>query len=465
MVGGGLGGHFRAARAAVRSQSHAPKANAKTPMELEFLPAYLEILERPPSSVGRFFGLSIMTLCAATLAWAILGKIDVVASAPGRLIVDQHSKVVQAPERGEITHIAVQDGMSVARDDVLIELNPITSKAEARRLRDQTAISSLKVARLEALAAPTSESAFSPPEDLPPAQVAQARALLASELAQQDIEQRAYANRLQQNQAQQAAAAEAIRMTGEVVANVRDRYDRLKVLADRNNYPVIELMALKQQLLEQSRDLSSQESNLKVLIAESKTLVTEALQKKSEWRRSVLERLDQERGALVDLRQELIKVEEALRLQTIRAPVSGVVQQLAIHTLGGVVTAGQELMVIVPENSNLEAEITVLNKDVGFVEAGQPVEIKVDSFPYTKFGTIKGQVLHVSRDSIKDEALGMVYPARVKLATFGMSADGKLIPLSAGMQVAAEIKTGERRIIEYVLSPLQEYQSEALKER
>jgi RTX toxin transport system membrane fusion protein len=465
MAGGGLVDHVRATQEAARAQRREPKTPAKKAMELEFLPAYLEILERPPSSVGRFFSLAIMALCAATLAWAVLGKIDVIASAPGRVIVGQYSKIVQAPDKGEVTRINVRDGMSVKQDDVLIELNPTTAKAETKRLSDQIDVSALNLARLEALATNDPVAHFSPLADALPAQVARAGALLASELKQQEVEQRTYANRLEQNLAQQKAAAESIRLTSDVVANVSERYERLKQLSDRDNYPLINLMALKQQLLEQTRDLSTQKSNLDVLQAESRTLASEAEQKQAEWRRSVLERLEQERGRLLDLKQELVKVSETLRLQTIRAPVSGVVQQLAIHTIGGVVTAGQELMVIVPENSELEAEITVLNKDVGFVDAGQPVEIKVDSFPYTKYGTIKGKILNVSRDSAKDETLGMVYPARVRLTTSEISDNGRIIPLSAGMTVAAEIKTGERRIIEYVLSPLQEYQSEALKER
>ena len=150
---------------------------------------------------------------------------------------------------------------------------------------------------------------------------------------------------------------------------------------------------------------------------------------------------------------------------TIKAPVDGVVQQLAVHTLGGVVTQGQELMIIVPEGLDLEAEVTIENKDVGFVRAGQPVEVKVDSFPYTKYGTIKGEVIHVSRDSMEDEQQGLVFPARVRLAAQTVQADDEIIQLSAGMSISAEIKTGDRRVIDYLLSPLKEYQSESLNER
>lgn len=122
-------------------------------------------------------------------------------------------------------------------------------------------------------------------------------------------------------------------------------------------------------------------------------------------------------------------------------------------------------MVIVPEAAQLEAEVKVLNKDIGFVVAGQAVEIKVDSFPFTKYGTIPGEVLHVSRDAVKDQQLGYVFPARVKLNAEEILVDESWVPLTAGMSINAEIKTGTRRVIEYLLSPLQRYQAEAMRER
>ena len=158
-------------------------------------------------------------------------------------------------------------------------------------------------------------------------------------------------------------------------------------------------------------------------------------------------------------------MDEKQRLQTLRAPVNGVVQQLAVHTLGGVVQTAQQLMVIVPEDVGLEAEVLVLNKDVGFVRAGQEVEIKVDSFPYTRYGTLSGTVVHVSRDAVKDEQQGLVFPAQIQMERASIIVDGHKTPLQAGMSVVAEIRTGKRRVIDYLLSPLQQYQSEAMKER
>ncbi len=118
-----------------------------------------------------------------------------------------------------------------------------------------------------------------------------------------------------------------------------------------------------------------------------------------------------------------------------------------------------------PDGNELDAEVMVLNKDVGFVKAGQAVEVKVDAFPYTRYGTLQGEVVHVSRDAIKDEQQGLVFPTRIRLKHTSIAVDEQWMPLQAGMSVTTEIRTGDRRVIDYLLSPIQQYQSEALRER
>jgi len=149
----------------------------------------------------------------------------------------------------------------------------------------------------------------------------------------------------------------------------------------------------------------------------------------------------------------------------LRAPVEGTVQQLAIHTVGGVVTPAQALMAIVPSEELLEVEATVLNKDIGFVRPGQRATVKVESFPYTRYGYLEGIVETVSHDAAQDENLGLIFPARVKLQNASLVIDGVKVMLTPGMSLSVEIKTGKRRVIDYLLSPLQEHTTEAFKER
>ena len=139
--------------------------------------------------------------------------------------------------------------------------------------------------------------------------------------------------------------------------------------------------------------------------------------------------------------------------------------QLAIHTIGAVVTPAQELMIIVPKESVLEVEALVLNKDIGFVHEGQLAEVKVDTFNFTKYGLVDGKISYLSDDAIQDENLGLVYKAVVQLDKTQMWVNGKAINLSAGMTTTVEVKTEKRRIIEYFLSPLLRYKQESIRER
>jgi hemolysin D len=163
--------------------------------------------------------------------------------------------------------------------------------------------------------------------------------------------------------------------------------------------------------------------------------------------------------------QDARRAGEHSKLLKLTAPVDGTVQQLSVHTVGGVVPAAQPLMQIVPTETRIEVEAFLENKDVGFVHVGQSAAVKIDAFEYTKYGTIAGLVNHVSQDAIQDEKKGLIYSTRVSLDKNSIFVDGKTLPLSAGMSVNVEIKTGTRRVIEYVLSPLMQHQREALHER
>lgn len=188
------------------------------------------------------------------------------------------------------------------------------------------------------------------------------------------------------------------------------------------------------------------------------------------------------------LAQELIKARSKDSRTRLTAPISGTVQQLAVTTLGQVVTTGQPLLTIVPKDAPVEIEAMILNRDIGFVEPGQPAVVKVEAFPFTRYGTLDGTVVKVSRDAVDERdatTLGdavqaarpqgsgtapprpqnLVFPATVKLARSSIVVDGKTIPLSAGMAVTVEIRTGERRVIDYLLAPLREVQSASGHER
>lgn len=163
--------------------------------------------------------------------------------------------------------------------------------------------------------------------------------------------------------------------------------------------------------------------------------------------------------------QEYLKATQRDEHNQLYAPVRGVVRQLTLHTIGEVVTTGEKLMTIVPAESTLEVEAELINRDKGFVAAGQTAEIKIDAFPFTKYGVIEGKVIDVSNDSVETKDHGFIFPVRVEMERATLVADGQELKLTPGMSVQVEVRTGDRRVIEYLLTPLLRYKEEAIRER
>jgi hemolysin D len=163
--------------------------------------------------------------------------------------------------------------------------------------------------------------------------------------------------------------------------------------------------------------------------------------------------------------QELLKAKEREAAMSIYSPVNGVVHQLSVHTVGGVVTPAQELMKIVPRGAALEVEAFVENKDIGFVHRGQAAAVKLESFPFTRYGTIAGSIIDLSSDAISDERRGLVYRMRVSMSQDTIDVDGNTVSLSPGMAATVEVKTGQRRLIEFLMSPVFRAVQESARER
>ena len=217
--------------------------------------------------------------------------------------------------------------------------------------------------------------------------------------------------------------------------------------------------------MELERDLATQRARL----GEAQAALIESESARASYLAEVLRSLS-EREAQGRLKAQLATQEQAKAIQrekltTLTAPVAGVVQQLAAHSVGGVVTEAQVLMVIVPDGASVTAEVTMDNKDIGFVHPGQSVEIKLETFPYTRYGTVPATVQRVTSDAVNDEKRGAIFPATLALGASHVNIDGKMVRLSPGMNVTAEIKTGQRRVIDFLLSPIQKAGSESLRER
>ncbi|EKN3870393.1 TPA: HlyD family type I secretion periplasmic adaptor subunit [Yersinia enterocolitica] len=441
---------------------HAAK---RTRDEYDFLPAYLDIVERPVAPLARRTAWFLALTLLLVLVWSIAGRLDIHASANGKVIVAEHSKIIQSLEPGVVVAINVHDGDRVVAGQVLLELNPIGVDAEVNNINQQLMHRSLEAARMSALLTDAPLTNFIYPDNSPENLVMTAKSLLTkeydevnAELARQDSERAV-------NQAYIQAGSTNITHHKALMKNIHQRLQALQTLVKSKAIAEAEVLIQEREWLNARAEGNRFESEQAVLRAKMRNLAQVRLHYLAEKKRSYQEQLNKAHEVINQLNQELVKLTEKQRQQTLRAPVDGVIQQSSVHTLGGVVTSAQPLMVLVPESHQLELDVMILNKDIGFVLPGQAVEVKIDSFPYTRFGTLSGEVKHISLDAMEDQQQGLVFPARIRLDSDTLTVEGKPVRLSAGMSVSAEIKTGRRRVIDYLLSPLQQYQSEAMRER
>jgi hemolysin D len=223
----------------------------------------------------------------------------------------------------------------------------------------------------------------------------------------------------------------------------------------------------KQAVIQQKEDLAEQKAKL----VETQASLDAAKRKRDAYiaqtRRTWLEKIQDDDTKAAAAASDLAKARDHSRLMHLTSPVDGTVQQLTVHTLGGVVSPAQAVMTVVPSDHQLLVEATIDNQDIGFIKVGQPAEVKVEAFPYTRYGVLHGTVVQVSNDAKQDDTdkKKWVFTAQVALSTDGIRIEGRQVHLTPGMAVTAEIKTGRRRIASYVLSPLIQHARESLHER
>ena len=464
------------------------RAHGRRGEELAFLPAALEIVETPPSPIGRTIGATIILLFCVALVWAWAGTIDIVASAPGKIVPSGRTKVIQPFETGVVRSIRVQDGQVVKAGDVLIELDPTVNAAERDHLHDDLLAERLNIARLNAALAGGDNPAadFTPPTDANPALINAQRQLLLNQVTEFRAKIAALARQQAQKEAEQGTIAATIHKLETTIPVIQKRVDIRKTLMDKELGSKLTYFEILQQLVEQQEDLGVHKSHLREAEAAAAAIRETRGQAEAEYRRTLSDELAKAEQKANGLTQDLIKAEQKTKLQRLTAPVDGVVQQLAIHTVGGVVTPAQALLVVVPSDSRMEIEAMISNRDIGFVRSGQEAEIKIDTFNFTRYGLLHGQVLSVSQDAVirdrkqdrsDDRGLGtqnetsepkgqeLNYTARISLDHTRMQIDDRVVNLSPGMATTVEIKTGSRTMLSYLLSPLLRYRQEILRER
>ena len=437
--------------------------------ELAFLPAALSLQQTPVHPAPRRLAWGLMILFILALVWAMVGEVDIVALAPGRIIVSERTKLIQPLEASVVKRVLVKDGERVQMGQVLVELDKSIASADQASVQEQLRAAASEMQRTQALLHSLSNPQLETPVlHGPDANLALNTATRAQLLSEwQDISARLAKLDAEsaRRQAEIATVRESITKLEVTVPMAQTREADYRRLVDQGYISGHATQDKTRERIELERDLGVQRARL----LEAQSAARESEQAKIAYRAETTRAIN-DRQALAtskhsQLQADAAKAAQREKLTQLTAPVAGIVQQLAIHSVGGVVTPAQPLMVVVPDSDTVTAEVTISNQDIGFVNAGQIAEVKLETFPYTKYGTVRARVNVVTADAVTDEKKGSYYPATLTLSQKDMLIDGKRVRLSPGMNITAEIKTGKRRIIEFLLSPVQRAGSESLRER
>jgi hemolysin D len=446
--------------------------------EQDFLPAVLELLEKPPSPAGRWILWSILLVFAAAVVWAVYGRVDIVAVAHGKIIPAGSIKAVQPAQLGIVRNLYVTEGQRVIAGEPLIELDPTVNNADRERLAGQIDSASSERERLRYFSGAIGQDWM--PESRDEFVTAVSPGLNTSILGDRgSLQERIlldqwaeflavgmHAEReLAANDAEQGAGKASLEKLRSILPLVTERAAAMKKLVERDLVPRLQWNEVEQQRIETKQEIEILNHRQRQLAANAGKIQQNLKIQLARMRKAVHTRIAELDVELSGLEQELLKAATLTSRQRLTSPVNGTVHQVAVHTIGGVVKPAEPLMWIVPDDTELEVEAWINNRDIGFVRTDAAVEVKVETFPFTRYGTLAGRLAGISHDAVSDETHGLVYKARILMEKSTIRVNGQPVRLEPGMAVTAEVRTGDRRLVEFLMSPLLRYRDEFARER
>lgn len=437
----------------------------------QFASDILRIQTTPPRPMPRAVLGIALALFVVALLWSACGRLDIVAVAQGKLVPQSSLKIVQPAEAGIVKEILVQEGQQVKAGQILMRMDPTLALADLNALRTELQQKSIAIRRIDAELAgqPFVAGSNDPPQLFREAE--------AQYLANRRAEEAAIA---QERAARERSREEMSRAT-ETKSKLEQTLPHYRTQDEAFQKLVKDGFAGRIMADDKARERIEKEQDYRTqgfVVAREQANMTLSEKKIAQLETDYLRRLRTERAELSDrvqrLQQDVAKQDHRHALLELKAPQDGRVKDLATHTVGTVAQPGTILMTLVPVEESLLAEVWLSNEDVGFVRPGQPVKLKLAAFPFQKYGMLDARSEQVAADAADRQEAGadqgkqvaqLAYRTSVSLDKQILKADGMSYRLASGMQVSAEIKLGERTVLEYLLPPVRKVFHEAGRER
>ncbi|MDD3530629.1 MAG: HlyD family type I secretion periplasmic adaptor subunit [Gallionellaceae bacterium] len=454
------GGRYARLREAARAYREQSRVRELRRLEQDFLPPLLEIQDSPPSPNKRLVLWSLLMLLVVAMLWSWFGHINVVATTTGRFLPDGRLQVVQPMQMGVVKSILVQPGQEVRAGDILVELDAGPLAASKSSLEQNVDLNEQKRRRL------AGQLANRRPDGRAASEVdATQRNLWQAEMDAYHSQQQAAAATVREIEAEIVAGEALLASQGHALAIAEEQTENARALAEIGAIARHDYLQAERDRLAQQGELDSRRERMQTLRARLISARAALARLDAERRLHLLDQMATAQQQGWALMESGAKVSHDLAAQNLHTPVDGIVQAVNVTSLGEVVAPRQEVVTIVPKDVPLVVEVQVANQDAGFVKPGQPVEIKVDAFPFMQYGVLPGRLIWISPDAENDAQRGLYYRARIESERTSLFHNGKEMPMRPGMSVTVDVKTGERRIIDFFLSPLLKNLNESLSIR
>ncbi|MBI6511147.1 HlyD family type I secretion periplasmic adaptor subunit [Proteus sp. PR00174] len=437
----------------------------KKSFHYDFYPNHIALIEKPLTPYSRYIASTISLSIIAFILWVYYGKLDVQSPAVGKLVVTGRSQIIQIHEPSRLAILHVKDGQKVNQGDALLTLDILGVDEEMegiRKKRDNLLLLKIRYQALSQEASPQSLYHFNKLDDKTKKTI-----LLSYQKEKDEFDSniKVLETEIEINNRNQSLIYNDLLSLKNIQANINNRFIIRKELYNKKTISKMEYLESEKELLEINRSITIKNAEYHIIKSQKKQLNKKLNQlekkKKLEWH----DKYKQYENELLIYAQNLNHLQKRQQLKTIRSPITGTIQQVSVYTLGSVLQPAQSVMTVVPDNQVNIAEVNLLNRDIGFIHIGQKAMIKIDAFPYTRYGTIEGEIINIAKDSVQHEQLGLVYPATIKLNTQTIENNNRQYQLTPGMSLVAEIITDKRRVIDYVLSPIEVYRHNSLTEK
>ena len=437
------------------------------PKEAEFLSGIDAVIHAPLPTVAWLLPASIMGLILVMILWASWSRVDIISPSMGKTVPSSRVQLIQAPELCVVKEVLVREGQSVKAGQTLIIFDHTEVEGDALDLRSQLDRLLAQRARLSSLAEADVDKLgpFASPDGVDPALVASEKRIMEAQWEAHLAEMATLDQEIAGKEAAYQEILAELAKNRNMLRFAVNRVERLDQLYREKAVSKSGLEEVEEQLVDRRQTQAVMEQTALRIEAEMGHAVEQRRVAEEQFRHAILTELSACEQQIVTIRQDLLASERRLAQRTLMAPIGGTVLDLAVHTREGVVEPASVLMRIVPADSPLEVEAKILNRDIGFVEPGQKVEVKVETFEFTKYGSIPGTIRKIAHDVTMDEQFGPVYRALIEMDRDTIDVGNKPIKLIPGMSVTVDVNVGERRLIEYILTPILRYKNESLRER